>query len=163
MDTIGLYRHNTSTGLFSQHIPFVMTLHILVTFIHTAIVSKLSNDVMITNHSLLYQKYCPDVSSCITSCISSANSQRNGWKHMTPWDIQVSNPSYVNTCHYIICNPSQVAVYIHTKTPWEAAIKSGDKRKTHPDSPFFVETPNPMDDTGKRNKEKEKVSAYCCG
>ena len=51
----------------------------------------------------------------------------------------VGNLSYVNTCHYVICNLSQNDVYIHTvKTPWEVqrkAIRSGDKRKTHSDSP----------------------------
>ena len=114
---VGLCRHNTFIRLISQHIPFVMTLHIVVTFIHTTFVSKLNNDVMITNHSLLYQKYCPDVSSCITSCItsciSSAITQRNDWKHTTPWDIQVGNPSYINTCHYVICKPRQ------SDRPWE--------------------------------------------
>ena len=76
----------------------------------------------------------------------------------------VGNLSYANTCNYVICNPSQNDVYIHTvKTPWEVqrkAIRSGDKGKTHSDSPslgnykqpksFFVEIfPNPID-------EKEK-------
>ena len=32
---VGPCRHNTFIGLASQHIPFVMTLHILMTFIHT--------------------------------------------------------------------------------------------------------------------------------
>ena len=58
--------------LISQHILVVMTLHMILTFIHNTCVSKLNTDVMITNHSLMYQKYCPDVSNCITICISSA-------------------------------------------------------------------------------------------
>ena len=89
---IGVSRHNTFMRLISQHIPVVMTLHMVVTFIHITCVSKLNTDVMITNHSLMYQKYCPDVSNCITICISSAIThtalcnprQRDGWEHMTP-------------------------------------------------------------------------------
>ena len=84
---IGLCRHNTFMRLISQHIPVVMTLHMVLTFIHITCVSKLNTDVMITNHSLMYQKYCPDVSSCITTCISSAITQRDGWRHMTPWEL----------------------------------------------------------------------------
>ena len=75
--------------LINQHILVVMTLHMKLIFIHVTqcAVSKLNTDVMITNHSLMYQKYCPDISSCITTCISSAITQRDSWKHTTPWDI----------------------------------------------------------------------------
>ena len=124
---IGLCRHNTFTGLISQHIPFVMTLHIVVTFIHTTFVSKLSNDVMITNHSLLYQKYCPDVSSCITSCItsciSSAITQRDSWKHTTPWDIVGSGDiSYKEASNLLSPNNHTIT---RDMTPWEG-IGYGD-------------------------------------
>ena len=81
--------------LISQHILVVMTLHMILTFIHITCVSKLNTDVMITNHSLMYQKYCPDVSNCITICISSAIThtalcnprQRDGGRYVTPWEL----------------------------------------------------------------------------
>ena len=86
----------------------------------------------------------------------------------------------------LVGNLSQNDGYIHTvKTPWEVqrkAIRSGDKGKTHFDSPsldnyikqpksFFVEIfPNPMDEKEKGHEICHtspsvtiKVSAYCCG
>ena len=86
--------------LINQHILVMMTLHMKLTFIHVtqgAYVSKLNTDVMITKHSLKYQKYCPDVSNCITICISSAIThtalcnprQRDGCGHMKldTWEV----------------------------------------------------------------------------
>ena len=92
-------RHNTfmriNMKLINQHILVMMTLHMTLTFIHVrstqyACVSKLSTDVMITKHSLVDQKYCPDVSNCISSAITHMAPlcnprQRDGWRHMTPW------------------------------------------------------------------------------
>ena len=120
---IGVSRHNTFMRLISQHIPVVMTLHMVVTFIHITCVSKLNNDVMITNHSLMYQKYCPDVSSCITTCISSAITQRDSWKHTTPWDIVGSGDiSYKEASNLLSPNNHTIT---RDMTPWEG-IGYGD-------------------------------------
>ena len=89
-------RHNKRINMkpINQHIPIMMTL----TFIHVrstqcACVSKLNTDVMITKHSLVDQRYGPDVSNCISSVIAHMAPlcnprQRDGWRHitpMTPW------------------------------------------------------------------------------
>ena len=73
----------------NQHIPVMMTL----TFIHVrstqcACVSKLNTDVMITNHSLVDQRYGPDVSNYISSVITNMAPlcnprQRDSWRGLT--------------------------------------------------------------------------------
>ena len=92
--------------VITQHILVMMTLLMKLTFtIHVRIakyacVSKLSADVVITKHSLVDQKYCPDVSKWKSQhihgdCISSAITHtaplcnprhRDGYMHMTPWE-----------------------------------------------------------------------------
>ena len=123
-------RHNTfmriSMKVITQHILVMMTLHMKLTFtIHVrtaqcACVSKLSTDVVITKHSLVDQKYCPDVSKwksqhihgdCISSAIThtallcNPSHQADGYVHMTPWEghtrlIGSDVISYKGTTHF---------------------------------------------------------------
>ena len=101
----------------NQHIPVMMTL----TFIHVrstqcACVSKLNTDVMITKHSLVDQRYGPDVSNCISSVITHMAPlcnprQRDSWRYMTPY--HTAPP----------CNPRQRDSWRHMTSchtaPWE--------------------------------------------
>ena len=114
-------RHNMRINLkpINQHIPVMMTL----TFIHVrstqcACVSKLNTDVMITKHSLVDQRYGPDVSNCISSVIAHMAPlcnprQRDSWRHMTPYHTApLCNPRqrdgwrHMTSCHTApLCNP----------------------------------------------------------
>ena len=91
--------------LLNQHILVMMTLHMTLTFIHFrstqyACVSKLFIDVMITKHSLVDQRYGPDVSNCISSVIAHMAPlcnprQRDDRRHMTSWEgIRYGDISY---------------------------------------------------------------------